>query len=46
MGEIPAIADIRPLNWHVRFVPILLQKSKIDGWQFSREKAKQVEIAD
>ena len=24
----------------VRFVPILLQKSKIDGWQFSREKAK------
>jgi hypothetical protein len=21
MGEIPAITDIRPMSWHVRFVP-------------------------
>jgi hypothetical protein len=25
---------------------ILLQKSQIDGWQFSRQRTKQVEIAD
>jgi hypothetical protein len=29
-----------------RNVPILLQKSKIAGWQFSRQKMKRAAIAD
>jgi hypothetical protein len=39
-------ADIDQLAPHVRFVPILLQKSQIAERQFFRQKTRQAVIAD
>jgi hypothetical protein len=45
-AAVPLKPDVDRRDWHGRKVPILLQKSKIEGRQFSRQKTKQVEIAD
>jgi hypothetical protein len=37
---------MRLAGWHVRFVPILLQKSQIAERQFFRQKTRQAVIAD
>jgi hypothetical protein len=39
-------ADIHLRGPHVRFVPILLQKSQIAERQFFRQKTRQAVIAD
>jgi hypothetical protein len=42
----PPKADIRWIGWHVRYVPILLQKSKVAGRRIFRENPKREALAD
>jgi hypothetical protein len=45
-ARVCAAPHIRLVGWHVRFVPILLQKSQIAERQFFRQKTRQEVIAD
>ena len=46
MSALPPKADMCSARAHVRFVPIVLQKSKVEGPRIFRENTKQEAIAD